>query len=221
MRALTEQHPYALDDRFWSKVQVTEQCWEWLAARNDFGYGLFWIDGAMQLAHRVSYGAVPGSPELDHLCRNHACVRPDHLEPVSHAENMARGHWAMKTRCPWGHEYTAENTFIVKRTGHRQCRACACIRTYLARVKRGEQGQQMSKWDYDVATRILAGDPEPSFAGLIMAAMQRADTTNAAMLRSAFPDVWAEVDARYNAPGGILPGELDGLPVRNVPDRAL
>lgn len=31
---------------------------------------------------------------------------------------------AAKTHCPHGHEYTAENTYIKPRTGHRNCRAC-------------------------------------------------------------------------------------------------
>jgi len=29
--------------------------------------------------------------EIDHLCGNPACVNPDHLEAVSHAENVRRG----------------------------------------------------------------------------------------------------------------------------------
>ena len=43
---------------------------------------------------------------------------------------------------------------------------------------------------------------------VFMAAMRQADSVNAAKLREAFPETWAELDARYNAPGGILPGEV-------------
>ena len=48
-----------------------------------------------------------------------------------------------------------------------------------------------------------------SFYGLVMAAMRQADTENASRLEIAFPDQWAELKARYNAPGGLLPGEED------------
>jgi hypothetical protein len=37
------------------------------------------------------FGSIPENLELDHLCRNPACVRPDHLEPVTHLENLRRG----------------------------------------------------------------------------------------------------------------------------------
>jgi len=37
--------------------------------------------------------------------------------------------------------------------------------------------------------------------------MRDADTTNAARLRMAFPDTWDELQARYNAPGGLLIGD--------------
>ena len=77
----------------------------------------------------------------------------------------------------------------------------------------------MSYFDYSVARELVAKDVP--FDALIMAAMQRADTTNAAMLRGMYPAVWDEVQARYNAPGAMLPGDLDGMPVRDVPDRAL
>jgi hypothetical protein len=44
----------------------------------------------------------------------------------------------------------------------------------------------------------------PSFKALIMAAMAKADTDNLRKLQEAFPDVWAEMLKRYNAPGGAL-----------------
>lgn len=42
---------------------------------------------------------------------------------------------------------------------------------------------------------------------LIMAAMRRADSFNARILQAAFPELWAETQARYDAPGGRLPGD--------------
>lgn len=41
--------------------------------------------------YEMMVGKIPEGFELDHLCRTRSCVRPDHLEPVTHAENMRRG----------------------------------------------------------------------------------------------------------------------------------
>jgi hypothetical protein len=53
------------------------------------------------LAHRYVYEthkeAIPNGLELDHLCRNTLCVNPNHLEPVTHAENCRRGKRAKLT----------------------------------------------------------------------------------------------------------------------------
>lgn len=65
-------------------------CWEWVGDRTDEGYGR--CAGAP--AHRVAWlmfrGPIPDGLALDHLCRNVSCVNPDHLEPVTTAENNAR-----------------------------------------------------------------------------------------------------------------------------------
>jgi hypothetical protein len=60
----------------------------------------------------------------------------------------------------------------------------------------------VSLYDY-VASKHLAAQDAP-FAALIMAAMRQADTRNQEVLRLGFPDIWEELDARYNAPAGRL-----------------
>jgi hypothetical protein len=79
--------------RFWSKVDQGEDCWRWTACTSN-GYGRFSVKRQPVLAHRFAYellvGPIPEGLELDHLCRNRWCVNPDHLEPVTHDENVRR-----------------------------------------------------------------------------------------------------------------------------------
>lgn len=52
------------------------------------------------------------------------------------------------------------------------------------------------------------GRDDPSFAAIIAAALRKADAENAALLRRAFPRIAADLQARYDSPGGRLPGEV-------------
>lgn len=77
---------YAVEDRGFGTP-----CWVWQRAVNENGYGRM---PGNQAAHRVYFererGPVPDGLEIDHLCRVRACVRPDHMEAVTHAENVRR-----------------------------------------------------------------------------------------------------------------------------------
>jgi len=70
-------------------------CWIWLGSRRGHGYGKVGVNGRYVGAHRAFYerdkGSIPDGMELDHLCRVRLCVNPDHLEVVTHKENMRRG----------------------------------------------------------------------------------------------------------------------------------
>lgn len=114
--------------RFWLKVNQTEGCWLWTGTKLASGYGVIVVHKRRYLVHRVSYtwfvGPISSGLELDHLCRNPACVRPDHLEAVTHTENVRRGlRGRLITHCPHGHEYVPENTYR-RPSGHRVCRTC-------------------------------------------------------------------------------------------------
>jgi hypothetical protein len=128
------------DERFWERVDMTGplplirgaagECWLWTGGADSYGYGRFWDGSKQVISHRWAYqrmnGPIPHGLVLDHLCRVHRCVRPDHLEPVTQGENVRRGLTgqknAQKTACPRGHAYTEQNTR--RRNGRRECRAC-------------------------------------------------------------------------------------------------
>lgn len=95
------------------------------------GYTRITVKGVRWLAHRLEWekinGPVPEGLELDHLCRNRWCVNPDHLEPVTHQENIRRGSqrkWNTDvTHCKHGHPFDEENTRH-RPDGGRTCRTC-------------------------------------------------------------------------------------------------
>ncbi len=122
--------------RIAAHVQTAETgCWLWMGALEQREYGIFWVNCKRVSAHRFSYqtskGPIPEGLELDHLCRVHCCVNPDHLEAVTHQENVRRGtagEWfglrqKAKTHCPQGHPYDGHN-LVVTIHGERTCRSC-------------------------------------------------------------------------------------------------
>lgn len=131
------------DEWFYSRVAEKDGCWVWQSSLNRDGYGQFRRHGSgNKTAHRWSYefmrGEIPPGLQLDHLCRNRACVNPEHLEPVTSLVNWWRGIApsainARKTHCDHGHEFTPENT-MSRSEGGRRCRTC--VSDYNARYAR-------------------------------------------------------------------------------------
>lgn len=130
--------------RVLSRIVITPtRCWQWVSTLNEDGYGkvvVAWRTNGQpvrRLVHRVMYeldvDPIPSGLEIDHLCRNHGCCNPRHLEPVTRKENVNRGvvpammkAKAMnQTHCKRGHLYVETNKVITNRkTGAKTCRTC-------------------------------------------------------------------------------------------------
>ena len=157
-------------DRFWRKVDVIDDdgsCWLWTGAlggpnftrgvghRADSGYGVFTVRKLRIPAHRFAYeeyvGEIAGGLFIDHVCRSTRCVRPSHLEPVTHQENIrravpfgtiGRGN-RKKTHCPRGHAYTQDN--LLGGNPSRICKACHRIKEMARRRAAGAAAGQGSR----------------------------------------------------------------------------
>ncbi len=127
--------------RFLNKIEFTDTCWLWTGATTK-GYGQlgFKIKGELKIfqAHRLAYrfwvGPIPCGLPLDHdkaVCKNRNCVKPEHLEPVTTAENNRRVYGQRPGYC-------AKDLHDLTLPGARegiQCRVCKNIQRRSRRRK--------------------------------------------------------------------------------------
>lgn len=129
-------------DRLWPKVDKDGpapaidpslgSCWIWIASLTSHGYGQLGVRDPKQrmakvhvLLWELENGPKPSGLELDHLCRVRRCVRPSHLELVTHAENMRRsGEYRRQETCKRGHPLSGDNLRIFA-SGGRCCLTCS------------------------------------------------------------------------------------------------
>lgn len=121
-------------ERFFQYVhKAPSGCWEWTGGLDPNGYGKWSWQGKTIATHRLSYwvhaGPIPEGAVLDHLCRNRKCCNPEHLQPISIAENTLRGESdaaknKYKQTCGKGHPLVGENLYVRPDTQARMCRTC-------------------------------------------------------------------------------------------------
>lgn len=108
-------------------------CWLWTRSKSPDGYGWASYKNRTCQAHRLVYtfarGPVPEGLHLDHLCRVRHCVNPDHLEPVTPRENLARG----DTPTAWKHCQRRGGDYSQY---HGQRRCLACLDEYRTRQRK-------------------------------------------------------------------------------------
>lgn len=129
--------------------EIVGDCWEY-QGHLFREYGYYKYEGKNYPVHRMSYkvyvGEIPDDLVIDHLCRNHRCINPEHLEAVTSKENVLRGEGitarrARQTHCKHGHKLTPKNIYPYK--GWRICRKChrANDLKYKARKRLIKQGE--------------------------------------------------------------------------------
>ena len=81
------------EDALAARTERKGECLVWTGALDDCGYGSMWAEGRKFRAHRWVWeqrnGPIPPDSQLDHACRNRACVEVSHLRLASISDNSA------------------------------------------------------------------------------------------------------------------------------------
>ena len=122
-------------DRFWSKVDKSGDCWEWLASKTHNGYGQFRRErGSMSRAHRyvleMNGVKIPPKMEVCHHCDNPGCVNPEHLFIGTRANNVRdkiRKHRQPRGEAVGGSKLTEEDVRWIRQIGASPVKIAKCF----------------------------------------------------------------------------------------------
>lgn len=149
---MTPAHDLPDADLFWANAQMNGACLEWQKSKTTGGYGNLRVGDKYRYAHRIAYllayGNIPAGLVIDHLCRNRSCVRPSHLQAVTHLENVRRGagsYGRAKTKCVNGHDMTDEGNVYRSPKGRAVCRTCASASNDRRRQRRHDRGLRTAR----------------------------------------------------------------------------
>lgn len=144
----TRNKPHTVE----SLLALTEpdgDCWVWQGTKRSNGYGVTVYRGKQTTTHRAMFEIHHGvelnsEMEVDHTCNNRGCINPQHLEAVTHVENMKRG-LDRRTSCRAGHPWNEENTYTAevkrKQGGTRYQRFCReCRAEHQAEFRKRNKG---------------------------------------------------------------------------------
>jgi hypothetical protein len=108
------------------------------------GYGQSSKGPAHRMVYEKAYGPIAPDIDIDHVCFNPACVNLDHLRPLPRTQNRRLQRSKSKTKCKHGHEFTPENTIILRpKSGGRACRLCMNARQRQYQTRKREQRKQV------------------------------------------------------------------------------
>ena len=158
--------------RFWEKVEMIpfHECWEWTAARNERGYGIFGVGKNTDKAHRISYrltkGHIPPGMFILHSCDNPGCVNPAHLRtgtPKENSQDAIIRKRASKPPPMGGHNRIEVPTEIISLLGKipdtELGRRMGCSKAVLRRIR-----AKLGITALPSQTRFKKGDPHPRWS---------------------------------------------------------
>lgn len=134
-------------------MNSTDGCWLYAGTIHHTGYGVInGMNNKPLLVHRIMYenfkGEIPPKMDIDHICNNPPCINPDHLQALTHHDNMRKNY--KPNHCNREHELTIDNVYTwVKKTGLISRRCKTCHRAWCANRKKRRKAAKLERSSHE------------------------------------------------------------------------